>query len=187
MRPQVNNDLFSKISTIPPLTAPHHKMANKNNKNTPKYTARGRPPSHKRTKVIVEPEKSRPKPRPRVLRPPPKKSSEDASTAGLPANDDDGHGDSSHDNKLYAASVALLGLAQGGGKKISRSHSESILTVVTENSHENDKVEVVVDNVDGGSTQGNGEDEDSEQSSDEEEAHEGALSSCLDSQGSVRY
>jgi hypothetical protein len=154
MRPQVNNDLFSKISTILPLTSLHHKMVNKNNKNIPKSTAHGHPPSYKRTKVsapVVEPEKSRPKLRPRVPRPPSKKSLKDASTAGLPVNDDHGHKDSSHDNEVYTASIALLGLAQSNGKKISRSHSESILTVVTENSHKNDKVKAVVDNVDGGS------------------------------------
>jgi hypothetical protein len=146
-------------------------MANKSNKNTPKSTTRGRPPSRKKAKVstpVVESEKSRLKAR---QRPPSKKSFEDE--ADSPGNN--GKGDSSCGNEVYAASVALLGLAQGDGTKSGRAGS-----ITAENDDENDEMEIVADDVDGGSAQEDDEDEDPEPSSDEDEGHEGALSLCLE-------
>lgn len=144
-------------------------MANKSNKNTPKSTTRD-PLSSKKAKVsapVVESEKSCPKAR---QRPPPKKSIE----ADSPSNNDNVQGDSSHGDEVYAASVVLLGLAQGDGTKSSRASS-----IITKNDDENDEMEMVTDDVDGGSAQEDDEDEDPELSLDEDEGHEGALSLCL--------
>src|SRR6202040_891058 len=128
-------------------------MANKSNKKVPKSTTHGRPPNRKKAKVsppIVESAKDHPRPRPR---PPPKKSFEDE--ADSPGNNGDGK--DSHGDEVYAASVALLGLAQGDGMKSSRAGSK--------NGDENDEMEIVADDVDGGSVQEADEDEDAEPSS----------------------
>ena len=144
-------------------------MGNKSNKNPPKSTTRGRPPSCKKAKVsapVVESEKSCPKARPR---PPPIKSFEDEEDS--PGNNNGGQGDSSHDD-VYAAPVALLGLAQGDGTK-----SSSAGSIIAANEDENDKVEIVADDIYGGSAQEDGEDKDPEPSLNEDEGHEGA---CLE-------
>jgi hypothetical protein len=57
-----------------------------------------------------------------------------------PGNNDNGKGDSSHGDEVYAASVALLGLAQGDGTKSSRAGSK--------NSDKNNEMETAVDDTD---------------------------------------
>jgi hypothetical protein len=148
-------------------------MANKSNKNTHKSTTRGHPPSRKKAKAstpVVESEKSHPKARQRS---PPKKLFENK--VDSPGNNDNGEGDSSHGDEVYAASVALLGLAQGDGTKSNRAGF-----TITKNVDENDEMEIVADDVDGGSTQEDHEDEDPEPSSDEDEGYEGVLPLCLE-------
>ena len=147
-------------------------MGNKSNKNLPKSTACGCPPSHKKAKVftpVVESEKSCPKARQR----PPKKLFEDE--ADLAGNNNDGQGDFSHDDDMYAASIALLSLAQGDETKSSRAGS-----IIAKNGDEKDEMEIVVDNVDGGAAQEDGEDEDTEPSLNEDKDHKGLLSLCLE-------
>jgi hypothetical protein len=152
--------IWKKIIILP-LSFPHHAMANKSNKK-PKATTRGRPPIHKKAKIsapIVEPAKICPQPR---RRPPPERLSE--ADTDLPGNNSDGQRGSPHGDEVYAASVALLGLARGDGSKSG--------SIIAENDNE---MEIVVD---GGHAQEDGEDEDPELSS-EDENHEGVSSLCL--------